>query len=142
MDDKILLICATGRSGSTSMQRIINTIPNSNICGENFGAINSLLEFYRRIKESSTTKIPGRFRPASYENILEQNIKFDRHCALLKSITFVLSEYCSRGQSFSQFLRDNCQQENELWNFQNKVRLPVFSLLIDTLIRTLWPNYR
>lgn len=75
MDDKIVLICATGRSGSTSMQRIINTIPNSNICGENFGAINSLLEFYRRIKESSTTKIPGGFMPASYENILEQNIK-------------------------------------------------------------------
>ena len=75
MDDKIVLICATGRSGSTTMQRIINTIPNSNICGENFGAINSLLEFYRRIKESSTIKIPGRFRPAIYENIIEQNIK-------------------------------------------------------------------
>ena len=53
MDDKIVLICATGRSGSTTMQRIINTIPNSNICGENFGAINSLLEFYRRIKNSN-----------------------------------------------------------------------------------------
>ena len=53
MDDKIVLICATGRSGSTTMQRILNTIPNSNICGENAGAINSLLEFYRRIKYSS-----------------------------------------------------------------------------------------
>lgn len=46
MDDKIVLICATGRSGSTTMQRIINTIPGSNICGENYGAINSLLDFY------------------------------------------------------------------------------------------------
>ena len=45
-EDKIVLICATGRSGSTTLQRIINTIPNSNICGENHGAINSLLEFY------------------------------------------------------------------------------------------------
>ena len=50
MDDNIVLICATGRSGSTTMQRIINTIPNSNICGENFGAINSLLDFYRKIQ--------------------------------------------------------------------------------------------
>jgi len=75
MDDKIVLICATGRSGSTSMQRILNTMPNSNICGENLGAINSLLEFYRRIKESSTQKIPGRLRPASYEDIISQNIK-------------------------------------------------------------------
>ena len=75
MNDKIVLICATGRSGSTTMQRIINAIPNSNICGENFGAINSLLEFYRRIKKSSSTNIPGRFRPASYKEIIQQNIK-------------------------------------------------------------------
>jgi DNA-binding ferritin-like protein (Dps family) len=75
MDDKIVLICATGRSGSTTMQRIINTIPNSNICGENFGAINSLLEFYRRIKNSSIKNIPGHFNPASYAEIVKQNIK-------------------------------------------------------------------
>jgi hypothetical protein len=75
MDDKIVLICATGRSGSTSLQRIINTIPNSNICGENFGAINSLLEFYRRIKYSTINKIPGHLNPASYESIVEKNIK-------------------------------------------------------------------
>jgi hypothetical protein len=75
MDDKIVLICATGRSGSTSMQRIINTIPNSNICGENFGAINSLLEFYRRIKYSSTNYVPGHFNPANYEKIIEKNVK-------------------------------------------------------------------
>jgi hypothetical protein len=75
MDDKIVLICATGRSGSTTMQRIINTIPNSNICGENFGAINSLLEFYIRIKKSTINNIPGRFNPASYDKIISKNIK-------------------------------------------------------------------
>jgi hypothetical protein len=75
MDDKIVLICATGRSGSTSLQRILNTIPNSNICGENSGAINSLLEFYRRIKFSSTNYIPGHFNPASYEDIISKNVK-------------------------------------------------------------------
>jgi hypothetical protein len=75
MDDKIVLICATGRSGSTTMQRLINTIPNSNICGENFGAINSLLEFYRRIKYSTINNIPGHLTPASYESIISKNIK-------------------------------------------------------------------
>lgn len=75
MDDKIVLICATGRSGSTSLQRIINTIPNTNICGENFGAINSLLEFYRRIKYSTTNNIPGHLTPASYDSIIAKNIK-------------------------------------------------------------------
>jgi hypothetical protein len=75
MDDKIVLICATGRSGSTTMQRIINTIPNSNICGENFGAINSLLEFYRRIKTTTVDYVPGHMNPASYENIISKNVK-------------------------------------------------------------------
>ncbi len=73
--DKVILICATGRSGSTSMQRIINTIPNSNICGENFGAINSLLEFYRRIKHTSFTRIPGRLNPNTYEETISKKIK-------------------------------------------------------------------
>jgi len=49
-EDKIILICAVGRSGSTTLQLILNTIPNANICGENNGAINHLLEFYREIK--------------------------------------------------------------------------------------------
>lgn len=48
--DKIVLICAIGRSGSTTLELILNTIPNSNICGENNGAINSLLEFYKQVK--------------------------------------------------------------------------------------------
>ena len=75
MDDKIILICATGRSGSTTMQRVINTIPNSNICGENFAAINSLLEFYRRIKQSTIKYVPGHYKPVSYAEIVKQNIK-------------------------------------------------------------------
>jgi len=75
MDDKIVLICATGRSGSTTMMRILNTIPHSNICGENAGAINSLLDFYRRIRFSSETHIPGNFNPASYEYVIQQNFK-------------------------------------------------------------------
>jgi len=75
MDDNIVLICATGRSGSTTMQRIINTIPNSNICGENFGAINSLLDFYRKIKQTSIDYVPGHFNPASFDNIVSKNVK-------------------------------------------------------------------
>ena len=73
--DKIVLICATGRSGSTTMQRIINSIPNSNICGENFGAINSLLEFYKRIKTTTFEYVPGHLKPASYEDIISKNVK-------------------------------------------------------------------
>lgn len=49
-EDKIILICAVARSGSTTLQLILNSIPNSNICGENRGAIAHLLEFYKSIK--------------------------------------------------------------------------------------------
>jgi hypothetical protein len=75
MEDKIVLICATGRSGSTTMQRIINTIPNSNICGENYGAINSVLDFYNKLHCSSIDYIPGHYNPASYEDIVSKNVK-------------------------------------------------------------------
>ena len=50
-DYEFVLICATGRSGSTTLQRIINTIPNTNICGENENAIIHLLEFYKSLKD-------------------------------------------------------------------------------------------
>ena len=73
--DKIVLICATGRSGSTTLQRIVNIIPNSNICGENFGAVNSLLEFYKRIKTTTFEYVPGHLRPASYDDIISKNVK-------------------------------------------------------------------
>ena len=73
--EKIVLICATGRSGSTTIQRIINSVPNSNICGENFGAINSLLEFYKRIKTTTFDYVPGHLRPASYEDIISKDVK-------------------------------------------------------------------
>jgi hypothetical protein len=75
MEDKIVLICAVGRSGSTTMQRILNTIPNSNICGENYAAINSLLEFYIRLKETTDTQVPGRTTPFTYEYLIEKKFK-------------------------------------------------------------------
>ena len=72
---KFILICATGRSGSTTMQRIVNSIPNANICGENFGAINDLLKFYNNIKKSCENNIPGGYNPFSYDECMEKNIK-------------------------------------------------------------------
>jgi hypothetical protein len=75
MEDKIVLICATGRSGSTTMQRIINTIPGSNICGENYGAINSIIDFYNKLHCTTRDYVPGHYNPASYEDIVSKNVK-------------------------------------------------------------------
>jgi len=72
MDDKIVIICATGRSGSTTMLRLLNTIPNSNICGENNGAIISLLEFYKNIKYTTVTKSLQTYNSTSLEQIVKE----------------------------------------------------------------------
>lgn len=82
---KFILICGTGRSGSTTLQRIINTIEESNINGENWGAINNLLECYMNIKKTNTylmssyvegkTKIkPSWYNCYDFENV-KNNIK-------------------------------------------------------------------
>jgi hypothetical protein len=57
------------------MMRLLNTIPNTNICGENGGAINSLLEFYRRIKTTTNIHVIGHKRPVKFDNIVSKNIK-------------------------------------------------------------------
>jgi len=68
-------LCCTGRSGSTSLQRIINTIPNSNICGENYGAINSLLLFYKKIKQTTFIQVPGHKKSIPYELLIKNSVK-------------------------------------------------------------------
>lgn len=74
-NDDIILICAVGRSASTTLQRILNTIPNSNICGENWGAVNDLLRFYLNIKKSTFRNIPGGKNPKSYESLITSRQK-------------------------------------------------------------------
>lgn len=75
MNDKIVLLCCTGRSGSTTLQRIINTIPNSNICGENYGALNSLLLYYKKLKQTTFIQVPGNKNPLSYQVLIDKSIK-------------------------------------------------------------------
>lgn len=72
MDDKVVILCATGRSGSTTMLRLLNTIPNSNICGENNAAIINLLEFYKNIKYTTVTKTIQTYNSTSLEQIVNQ----------------------------------------------------------------------
>lgn len=82
---KFIIICATGRSGSTTLQRIINTIKDSDITGENDGAINNLLETYLSIKKTNKIRISSyeesctKVKPAWYNNynfvIVKENIK-------------------------------------------------------------------
>jgi len=49
--DEIVLILSLGRSGSTSLVSLLNLLPNTNICGENYNAILKLLWFYYELRE-------------------------------------------------------------------------------------------
>jgi hypothetical protein len=73
--DKIVLLCCVGRSGSTTLQRIVNTIPNSNMCGENHGAVLDLLRFYKNIKKTTFEQVVGGKKPVKYDFLIGNNVK-------------------------------------------------------------------
>ena len=90
---KFILICATGRSGSTTLQRIINTIEDSNINGENWGAINELLKCYLNIKKTNKCKITNyvegitKIKPAWYNCYDFEKVKNNIKNTVLSIIT-------------------------------------------------------
>ena len=76
---KFILIASTGRSGSTTLQRIINTIPESNITGEKMNAITNILECYKNLK-LTIKKSYGQIQNErkifyTYEELIEKKIK-------------------------------------------------------------------
>ena len=132
MEDKIVLICATGRSGSTTMQRIINTIPGSNICGENYGAINSLLDFYNKLHATSTDYVPGHYNPASYEDIVSKNVK----PAWYNSYKMKEMEDQIRKLIITMFKN---KPETNLWGFK-EIRYDNKKIHLIKLFKTLFPQ--
>ena len=106
-DEKIVLLCCTGRSGSTTLLRILNSIPNSNITGENFSAICHLMEFYKSIKQT-TIKTITEFKDCSdnkdYNCIISHNIKpawynsYD-HNEIVKIIKFLIVKILKKDDS-------------------------------------------
>lgn len=71
-DEEVILLCCTGRSGSTTMMRILNTLPDSNICGENWGALTPLLQFWKSV--NNIIDDPQHFG-VSYTEMIVQEIK-------------------------------------------------------------------
>jgi len=132
MEDKIVLICATGRSGSTTMQRIINTIPGSNICGENYGAINSLLDFYIKLHATSNDYVPGHYNPASYEDIVSKNVK----PAWYNSYKMREMEDQIRKTIITMFKNN---QETNLWGFK-EIRYDNKKINLIKYFKTLFPQ--
>jgi len=128
IDDKIVLICATGRSGSTTLQRIINTIPNSNICGENHGAINSLLEFYINLKTASEKYVPL----GSYENLISKNIK----PAWYNSYNLEQMKNCIRSTIMNMFKKNS---NTNLWGFK-EIRYHENKINLLSAFRELFPQ--
>jgi hypothetical protein len=132
MNDKIVLICATGRSGSTTLQRIINTIPNSNICGENYGAISSLLEFHYRLHVASQERIPGQYNPLSYQELINKKEK----PAWYNSYKMNEMEECIRQTIIKMFKKD---ENNILWGFK-EIRYEQDQIKLIKYFKMLFPQ--
>jgi hypothetical protein len=67
---RFVLIIATGRSGSTTLQRIVNIAPNTLINGENAGICFKLIEAYI----SSARLVGNTHYPKPYSELVQNNI--------------------------------------------------------------------
>ncbi len=72
-----VFVIAQGRSGSTLLLRILNSIDGYNICGENYGATKFLSQFYKSIIETyeTTPKDDGNFLSYNEISSMEQTKK-------------------------------------------------------------------
>ena len=115
-EDKIVLICAVGRSGSTTLQLILNTIPNSNICGENNGAIIHLLEFYKQVKYTQQ-KVQTEFKEFIDDDKKNISKIFEGRIKPAWFNTFDINEikYCIQKTISSMFKKD---ESVNLWGFK------------------------
>ena len=79
MDDDVqfIIIAATGRSGSTTMQRIVSTIPDSNINGENANFIGSLLDAYKSLKKTEQMPHDSSYKPCWKNNFIFKEFKYN-----------------------------------------------------------------
>jgi len=64
-DAKFVLILGTGRSGSTSALRMVNSLPGVALSGEHFGQVRDVMAFHRKSERARRAKGPawvdGRF---------------------------------------------------------------------------------
>ncbi len=78
-DRSFLFIVTYGRSGSTLVQGVLNSIPDFSICGENLDALSDLYEFYRKYYNSINTfrsnSMPVDSRNSWYQVISNEGLK-------------------------------------------------------------------
>ena len=131
-----VIICSVGRSGSTTLQRIINTIPNANICGENYNAVIHLLMFYQSIKDTQQQvykefdKTNGR----SYTEIISKGVK----PAWYNSFQYEQIINNIKNMILDMFNKDRL---NIIWGFK-EIRYNKTSLKYIELFTELFPNVR
>jgi hypothetical protein len=71
---RFIIIYSTGRTGSTTLMRILNSNQKIKISGENDGAILHLLRTYRSIKHCLTMR-PGEANGMTYDECIKSEIK-------------------------------------------------------------------
>lgn len=114
--DKIILVCAVARSGSTTLQLLLNTIPNSNICGENNSAITHLLEFYKSIKYTRNM-VQTEFKEFNEEDKKDISKIFEKRMkpAWFNTMNFDYIKLCIQRTIVSMFKKN---QSTTTWGFK------------------------
>ena len=145
-----VIICSVGRSGSTTLQRIINTIPNANICGENYNAVIHLLMFYQSIKDTQiqlykefdgvgidvgiNNSTYSNESTCSYTDIISKGIK----PAWYNSFHYKQIVSNIKNMILDMFNKDRL---NIIWGFK-EIRYNKTSLKYIELFKELFPNVR
>lgn len=117
-ESRCVFLITQGRSGSTLLLRLINTIEGYNICGENLGAIGELYGFYKAILETKI-KAPKNEDSSlkSYSELLAEPPRSKKYSGFEWYNVFQVEKIQSqlRELIFEMF---NPNSEFEVWGFK------------------------
>ncbi|NEO58232.1 MAG: sulfotransferase [Okeania sp. SIO3B5] len=71
-----VFIIAQGRSGSTLLLRLLNSVDGYNICGENYNAISSLSYFYQALVKTQKQSPKNQHRFCTYEELSSRDVTY------------------------------------------------------------------
>ena len=127
MKYKSILIITYGRSGSTLLQGILNTIPSCIIRGENYNFVFDLYNAYKKIKKAKNMELPSadNFNRPSHSwygaNNLNEEVYLSAQKSLLKNMLIAETDNIFYG--FKEIRYFNINVFNELEDYLNFMEL-------------------
>lgn len=125
-DQQWLFVLAGGRSGSTTVLSMLNAIPGMHLAGENWGAVNSLLELYKSANSTGFGHSSGVVDAWTHTEISERRVL----CAMQDYIRVIVGEFDGATTKYIGF-KEIRHKTPEQINFFSKV-FPCAKYVINT----------